>query len=189
MSKLTKASKKAVTTIARTRVITHIPAQKASPGPPLGSQLGELGVNIGAFVKDFNLKTSIYKPGVPIPCFITLNPDRTHNILMSHPPFEHFLMQAAGIRRGKMKKETVGMLTRKHIYEIAKVKSEDPRLQMIDMEEVVRRACVIAKNIGIKIVDRLDPEEYAEFLKESAQVVEDQLAELKAIKEAKLLRQ
>ncbi|QQP52231.1 39S ribosomal protein L11_ mitochondrial [Caligus rogercresseyi] len=184
-----KAAKQAASNIVRTRILTHIPAQMASPGPPLGSQLGEMGINIGAFTKDFNLRTSIFKPGVPIPCKITLNPDRTHHLIMSHPPFEHFLMQAAGVKRGAMGNEIVGMVTRKHVYEIAKLKSEDPLLQMIDLQEIVRRITVKAKKVGIKIVDHIDPEEYDVFLKDAAQAVEDQLAEIKAIKEAKLLRQ
>ena len=53
------------------RVFTYVLAQMASAAPPLGSQLGQIGVNITAFVKDFNLKTSIYKEGVPIPCIVS----------------------------------------------------------------------------------------------------------------------
>nr|ACO12027.1 39S ribosomal protein L11, mitochondrial precursor [Lepeophtheirus salmonis] len=189
MSKMGKAAKQAATNVSRIRIVTHIPAQMASPGPPLGSQLGELGVNIASFIKDFNLKTNIFKAGVPIPCKITLNADRSHNLVMSHPPFEYFLKQAAGISRGAMKNEIVGMVTRKHVYEIAKLKSEDPLLQMIDLQEIVQRICVSARRVGIKIVDHLDPEEYDVFLKDASKVVEEQLAEIKAIKEAKLLRQ
>ena len=48
-------------------------------------------------MKDFNLKTSIYKEGIPIPCEIRVNPDRTYNLAMSHPPFSYFIKQAAGI--------------------------------------------------------------------------------------------
>ena len=47
-------------------------------------------------MKDFNLKTSIYKEGIPIPCHIRVNPDRTYNLEMSHPPFSYFIKQAAG---------------------------------------------------------------------------------------------
>ncbi|CAB4066014.1 RP-L11 [Lepeophtheirus salmonis] len=128
-----KAAKQAATNVSRIRIVTHIPAQMASPGPPLGSQLGELGVNIASFIKDFNLKTSIFKAGVPIPCKITLNADRT-----------------AGISRGAMKNEIVGMVTRKHVYEIAKLKSEDPLLQMIDLQEIVQRICVSARRMLLR---------------------------------------
>ena len=86
------AARKAVKKVDhKGRVFTHVLAQMASPAPPLGSQLGQIGVNIAAFVKDFNLKTSIYKEGVPIPCTITVNPDRSYNLNMSHPPFPYFV--------------------------------------------------------------------------------------------------
>jgi large subunit ribosomal protein L11 len=74
----------------------------ANPAPPLGSQLGQVGINIASFVKDFNLRTSIYKEGVPLPCYVTVNPDRTYNLAISHPPWPYFIMQAAGIQRGAM---------------------------------------------------------------------------------------
>ena len=69
----------------------------ASAGPPLGSQLGCIGINIAAFVKDFNLRTSVYKEGVPIPCMITVNPDRSYNINMNHPPFSYFIKQVGEV--------------------------------------------------------------------------------------------
>merc|ERR1712140_118167 len=90
----------------KNRVFTHIPAQLASAAPPLGTQLGNIGVNIAGFVKDFNLKTSIYREGVPIPCVITVNADRTYNLRMRHPPWSYFVMQAAGIQRGAMDRIT-----------------------------------------------------------------------------------
>ena len=74
----------------------------ANPAPPLGSQLGQVGINIASFVKDFNLRTSIYKEGVPLPTFVTVNPDRTYNMTISHPPWAYFIKQAAGIQRGAM---------------------------------------------------------------------------------------
>jgi len=79
------------------KMFTHIPAQMAQPGPPLGSQLGQVGINIAAFVKDFNLRTSIYKEGVPIPCFVTVNADRSYNLNMDHPPWPYFIMQVRAI--------------------------------------------------------------------------------------------
>ena len=117
----------------KNRVFTHIPAQLASAAPPLGTQLGNIGINITAFVKDFNLKTSIYREGVPIPCNITVNADRTYNLRMSHPPWSYFILQAAGIQRGAMHgtTQTAGMITRKHVYEIAKIKSQDDMWQVI----------------------------------------------------------
>merc|ERR1712212_990226 len=65
---------------------TNIPAQCAVAGPPLGTQLGQLGVNIANFVKDFNLRTSVFREGVPLPTRTTINAD--------HPTATYFLKQA-----------------------------------------------------------------------------------------------
>jgi len=175
----------------RGRVFTHIPAQMASAGPPLGSQLGAIGVNIAAFVKDFNLKTSIYLEGVPVPSYVTVNPDRSYNLKMMHPPFPWLVKQAAGIQRGAMhawQGEVAGKITRKHVYEIARMKSEDERWQMVDMQEICRRVIDEAHDCGVHVVDDLTPESYAEFLQERADIVEEQKAELQTKREAKLLR-
>ena len=102
---------------------TNIPAQCAVAGPPLGTQLGQLGVNIANFVKDFNLRTSVFREGVPLPTRTTINADRSYNLVIHHPTATYFLKQAAGVQRGSMLSgaETSGMITRKHLYEIAKV--------------------------------------------------------------------
>ena len=66
-------------------------------------------------LSDFNLKTSIYREGVPVPSFITVNPDRSYNLQLNHPPFPWLIKQAAGIQRGAMKAwdgEVAGKITR-----------------------------------------------------------------------------
>ena len=77
-------------------LFTHIPAQRAVAGPPLGTQLGQLGVNIANFVKDFNLRTSVMRECVPLPTTTTINPDRSYNLQIDHPTVTYFLKQAAG---------------------------------------------------------------------------------------------
>lgn len=183
--------KKAVAKIDhKNRVFTYISAQNASAAPPLGTQLGAIGVNVAAFVKDFNLKTSIYRAGVPIPCFVTVNADRTYNLRMSHPPWSYFVMQAAGIQRGAMEgtRQTAGMITRKHVYEIAKIKSQDEYWQEFDLPDICEQIIDSAFTIGVRIVDKIDPVEYGKFLEERKKIVEQELADIKAAKEAKLLR-
>lgn len=106
---------------------THIPAGMASGSPPLGTQLGQVvstfnlfgyftrqfsninsficfqrGVNIPGFVKDFNERTKNYKPGVPIPSIVEVKPDRSYKLTLQLPPFQYYLFQAAGIKRGAM---------------------------------------------------------------------------------------
>ena len=143
----------------KNRVFTYIPAQLASAAPPLGTQLGNIGVNIAGFVKDFNLKTSIYREGVPIPCVVTVNADRTYNLKMRHPPWSYFVMQAAGIQRGAMdyRTQTSGIITRKHVYEIAKIKSQDENWQEFDLKDICEEILDCAYRAGIKVVDKLDP--------------------------------
>ncbi|XP_023334121.1 39S ribosomal protein L11, mitochondrial-like [Eurytemora carolleeae] len=169
---------------------TTIPAQLAMPGPPLGTQLGQLGANIANFVKDFNLKTSIFREGVPLPTRTTINADRSYNLTIHHPTSTFLLKQAAGVSRGAMehRKEIVGYLTRKHIYEIAVIKSQDPPLQMVDLKDICNDLIDTAFTIGIHVVDELNPAEYQKFLENRKLVIAEQLDEIKAAKEAKLLR-
>jgi large subunit ribosomal protein L11 len=84
--------------------------------------------------------------------------------------------------------ETVGFITRKHVYEIAKVKSEDTLWQEVDLQVICKKIIDMAYRMGIKVVDKIDPEEYKVFLANQAKIVEKQKAEIQAAKEAKLLR-
>ena len=77
---------------------------------------------------------------------------------------------------------------RKHLYEIALVKSQDPPLQTVDLQEVCRQLIDSAHSLGIRVVDEIDPEWYQEFLEERKEIVKRQKEEIQAIKEAKLLR-
>ena len=85
-------------------------------------------------------------------------------------------------------KDTCGYITRKHIYEIAKIKSEDLQWQMVDLQDICTMLIDRAHTIGIRVVDHIDPEWYNQFLKDREVIIEQQKEELKAIKEAKLLR-
>lgn len=85
-------------------------------------------------------------------------------------------------------KEISGKVTLKHIYEIAKIKMEDPGLDIKPIQEVCSLMCGVAKSCGIKVVRDLDPVEYREFLLERKAIVEQQKKELQEKKEAKMLR-
>ena len=69
-------------------------------GPPLGTQLGAMGINIAAFVKDFNLRTSVFREGVPLPTRTTVNADRSYNLTIHHPTSVYFLKQVKKIYGG-----------------------------------------------------------------------------------------
>lgn len=79
----------------------EIEAQSAAAGPPLGPLLGKFGLNISNFCKDFNEKTKHIKQGIPLPVTVRVKPDRSYTIDLHTPPVEYYLMQAAGIDRGK----------------------------------------------------------------------------------------
>ncbi|KAG7158702.1 39S ribosomal protein L11-like [Homarus americanus] len=152
--------------------------------------LFQRGLNIAAFCKDFNAQTAHYIEGVPLPCRITVKSDRSYELVIHNPPTTYFLKQAAGIQRGAMSpgKEVTGKLTRKHVYEIAKIKQQDPPMQLTPLKEICELVIGTAHSCGIEIMDEIDPQEYGEFLGQRMLVVEEQLKELKEKREAKLLR-
>jgi len=90
--------------------------------------------------------------------------------------------------QGGRGKQVAGKVTLKHIYEIAKIKKEDPTIRFLPMEEICRLVIGTATTVGIQVVRSLDPVEYAQFLEERKAIVEQELAELKEKSEAKMLR-
>ncbi|CAG4986609.1 unnamed protein product [Colias eurytheme] len=169
---------------------TNIPAGMASAGPPLGPMLGQRNINIAAFCKDFNEKTANIKQGIPLPVRVKVNPDRSYQLIIHQPPSSYFLKQAAGVNRGAMEpvKEMCGKITIKHIYEIAKIKSQDPPLEWRPLQEICNMLLSQARTCGIEVVRSLDPKEYGEFLNERKAIVEEQKKMLQEKREAKMLR-
>lgn len=132
----------------------QIPAGKANPSPPVGPALGQRGLNIMAFVKDFNAQTQAMEPGMPIPVVITAYADRTYSFVMKTPPNTYFLKKAAGLEKGAIapgKTGAVGQVTTTQLREIAEQKMKD--LNCTDIEAAVRMLAGSARSMGMSVVE------------------------------------
>jgi large subunit ribosomal protein L11 len=132
------------------KVKLQCPGGQATPAPPVGPALGAHGVNIAAFVKEFNEKTREAK-GMIIPVEITIFKDRTFELLLKSPPASVLLIKAAGVEKGagEVGKTTVGKVTKKQVEEIAKTKMKD--LNARDLAAAVRIIEGTARSSGIKV--------------------------------------
>jgi large subunit ribosomal protein L11 len=128
-----------------------IPAQQASPSPPVGPALGQHGVNIMEFVKSFNAATAEFKPGTIIPVVITVYSDRSFKFILKTPPASYLLKEAAGIKKGASdpKREKVGKVTKEQVIEIAKTKMKD--LNTEDLDKAVKIIAGTARSMGIEV--------------------------------------
>src|SRR5688572_17563965 len=131
----------------------QVPSGKANPSPPIGPALGQRGVNIMAFCKEFNAKTANMEIGVPLPVIITVYHDKSFSFVMKKPPVTHFLKKAAGISSGSQKpgREAVGKITIEQIKAIAKEKMED--LNACDLAAAVMIIKGSARSMGLKVVE------------------------------------
>ncbi|MBO1517622.1 50S ribosomal protein L11 [Psychrobacter celer] len=129
----------------------QVPAGKANPSPPIGPALGQKGVNIMAFCKEFNAATSSQEPGLPIPTEITVYSDKSFTFIMKSPPAAFLLRKAAGITKGSGTPNTakVGKVDRAQLEEIVKTKDAD--LTAADLDAAVRTIAGTARSMGITV--------------------------------------
>jgi large subunit ribosomal protein L11 len=128
-----------------------LPAQQASPAPPVGPALGQHGVNIMEFVKQFNAASKDFEPGTVVPVVITVYQDRSFTFVMKTPPVSYLLKKAAGIEKGAAdpKRQKVGKVTLKQVEEIAKTKLKD--MNTDDLQAAIRTVAGTARSMGIEI--------------------------------------
>jgi len=130
----------------------QIPAASATPAPPVGPALGQHGVNIAGFCKEFNARTK-GQEGYIIPVIITVYADRSFTFVTKTPPASDLLRKAAGIAKGsgEPNRNKVGRVTRAQVEEIAKTKMPD--LNTKDLEAAVRIIMGSARSMGLEVVD------------------------------------
>ncbi len=133
------------------QVKLQCPAGQANPAPPVGPALGQHGVNIMEFCKQFNAKTQ-KQAGLIIPVIITIYADRSFTFILKTPPAAVLLKKAAKIEKGSgiPHKIKVGKVTRAQIEEIAKIKLPD--LNCSDLEAAMKTVEGTARNMGIEVV-------------------------------------
>ena len=134
----------------RTVLKLQIEGGRASPAPPIGPALGQHGVNIMAFVKEYNEKTST-KAGTIVPVDLTVYEDRSFSFVLKTPPAADMLRKAAGIEKGsgEPKRETVGTVPASKIREIAETKLPD--LNAADVEGAMQIVAGTARSMGIQV--------------------------------------
>ena len=165
--------------IAKDQVVKLIVgAGQASPSPPVGPALGSKGVKsidfckvlplpmphpkdrILTFCQEFNARTAHMTPGIPIPARVTVRPDRSFHFELRTPTTSYLLLQAANVkeRKGKVRgamlpgKESVGEVSLKHIYDIAKIKQSELRLSGLPLDGLCKSVIAQAKTIGVTVI-------------------------------------
>ena len=138
--------------VVKTTIKLQCPAGQANPAPPVGPALGQHGVNIMEFCKQFNERTKD-KAGLVLPALITVYEDRSFTFIVKSPPASILLKQACGIAKasGEPNKNKVGQVTHQQIAEIVKAKLQD--LNAVDAAAGARIIAGTARSMGIDVVE------------------------------------
>lgn len=129
-----------------------VAAGKANPSPPIGPALGQKGLNIMEFCKNFNAATQSMEVGTPVPVVITVFEDKTFTFVTKTSPASYYLKQFAKVAKGSAttkKDSVVGVVTKSQVAEIAKIKMVD--LNANDLESAIKIICGTAESMGIEV--------------------------------------
>ena len=131
----------------------QVPAGSATPSPPIGPALGQRGVNIMGFCKEFNARTEKETKGTPLPTVITVYQDKSFTFVTKTPPASFFIQQAMGLKSGSKLpgRDVVGKITRAQLIDIAEKKMKD-----LNANDVAAAAKIIegsARSMGLQIVE------------------------------------
>ncbi len=129
----------------------QIPAGSANPAPPVGPALGQQGVNIMEFCKQYNERTKDVEKGLPLPVVITVYKDRSFTFITKTPPASVLVRKAAGIAKGSSvpNKDKVGKLTKAQVKSIAEMKMPD--LNAVDLAGAMRIIEGTARSMGVEV--------------------------------------
>ena len=136
----------------RALIKLQIPAGEATPAPPVGPALGQHGVNIMSFVKEYNAKTASQQ-GAIVPVVITVYEDRSFSFITKTPPASDLLKKAAGLEKGSAEaaRQSIGSVTQSQVREIAQAKMPD--LNASNPESAQRSVAGTARSMGITVVE------------------------------------
>lgn len=131
----------------------QVKAGSATPSPPIGPALGQRGVNIMGFCKEFNARTENVEKGTPLPTIITVYQDKSFTFVTKTPPATFFIKQALNLKSGSKLpgRESAGQITRKQLRDIAEKKMKD--LSAIDLDAATLIIEGSARSMGLKVVD------------------------------------
>ena len=130
----------------------QVPAGSATPSPPIGPALGQRGVNIMGFCKEFNARTEKETKGTPLPTVITVYQDKSFTFVTKTPPASYFLKQAAKLKSGSQTpgRTVAGRVTMKQCREISELKMKD--LNATDLDQAAKIIAGSARSMGLEVV-------------------------------------
>ena len=130
----------------------QVPAGSATPTPPIGPALGQRGVNIMGFCKEFNARTGEMEKGTPLPTVITVYQDKSFTFVTKTPPASYFLLRAAKLKSGSKTpgRESAGKVTMAQCREIAEKKMKD--LNANDLDQAAKIIAGSARSMGLQVV-------------------------------------
>ena len=132
----------------------QVPAGSATPSPPIGPALGQRGVNIMGFCKEFNARTEKEQRGTPLPTVITVYQDKSFTFITKTPPASYYIKQAINLKSGSKEpgRSVAGKITRTQLRDIATKKMKD--LNANDVEQAAKIIEGSARSMGLEIVER-----------------------------------